>query len=74
MGVQGDLFGFNIGWANGQTVIVEACTNLTTTNWVPVATNTFADLKAYFCDPAWTNYPGRFYRLRTFEAEKSSTP
>ena len=31
----------------------------------PVGTNTLAGGLSYFCDPDWTNYSGRFYRLRS---------
>jgi hypothetical protein len=64
-GVQTDQFGFNINWASGKTVVVEACTNLSNPDWQPVQTNTLTTGSAYFSDPQWTNYPGRFYRLRT---------
>ena len=63
-GVQTNQFGFNIAWASGQTVVVEACTNFANPVWQPVQTNTLSDGTLYFCDPQWTNYPGRFYRLR----------
>ena len=56
-------FGFGLNWASGQTVVVEASTNLI--NWQPVQTNTLTVGLAYFCDPQWTNYPDRFYRLRS---------
>jgi hypothetical protein len=50
-------------------IIVEAATNLFNPVWIPVGTNTLPDIvaggAAYFSDPAWTNYPGRFYRLRS---------
>jgi hypothetical protein len=62
-GVQNHQFGFNINWASGQTVVVEASTNLV--NWQPVQTNTLTTGTAYFSDPHWTNYSGRFYRLRS---------
>jgi hypothetical protein len=45
--------------------VVEACTNLSNPVWQPVQTNTFTAGTAYFSDPQWTNYPGRFYRLRS---------
>ena len=57
-------FGFNINWASGMVVIVEACTNLTGSVWVPVATNTMTGSSTLFKDQQCTNYPGRFYRLR----------
>jgi hypothetical protein len=62
-GVQTNHFGFNIQWASGQTVVVDASTNLI--NWQPVQTNTLTTGTAHFSDPQWTNYPGRFYRLRS---------
>jgi len=62
-GVQTNGFGFNLNWASGQTVVVEASTNLI--NWTPVSTNTITGGTATFSDPQWTNYPGRFYRLRS---------
>jgi hypothetical protein len=62
-GVRTNQFGFNIAWASGQTVVVEACTNLSNPVWTPVATNVLTSDTSYFCDPAWTNFPKRFYRL-----------
>ena len=62
-GVRTNQFGFNINWASGQTVVVEACTNLTNPVWSPVQTNILTDGSSYFSDPQWTNYPSRFYRL-----------
>jgi len=65
LGVQANQFGFNIQWASGQTVVVEACTNLSNPVWQPVQTNMLTTGSAYFGDAQWTNYPGRFYRLRS---------
>lgn len=65
LGGQTNQFGFNITWASGQTVVVEACTNLSNPVWQPVQTNTLTSSAAYFSDPQWTNYSGRFYRLRS---------
>jgi hypothetical protein len=64
-GVQNNQFGFNINWASGMVVAVEACTNLANPIWTPVGTNTLTTGSAYFSDPQWTNYPARFYRLRS---------
>jgi hypothetical protein len=61
-------FGFNINWAYGLTVLVEACADLANPVWTPLATNTIAGAPAsgsiYFSDPQWTNYPSRVYRIR----------
>jgi len=64
-GVQTNQFGFNLTWASDQVVVVEACTDLANPDWTPVGTNTLTGGSSYFSDPDWTNYPGRFYRLRS---------
>jgi YD repeat-containing protein len=64
-GVRTNRFGFNISWASGMVVVVEACTNLANPIWSPLQTNTLISGTSYFIDPQWTNYPGRFYRLRS---------
>ena len=63
LGLQEGQFGFNIGWARGKSVIIEACADLTTSNWTALATNTIINGSFYFGDPEWMNYPGRFYRF-----------
>jgi hypothetical protein len=63
--VQTNCFGFTIAWATNISVVVEACTNLTNPVWQPVQTNMLTTDSAYFSDPQWTNYPSRFYRLRS---------
>jgi hypothetical protein len=65
IGVQTNQFGFNINWASGQTVVVEACLDLANPVWQAVQTNTLTCGSSYFSDSQWTNYPGRFYRLRS---------
>jgi hypothetical protein len=64
-GVQTNQFGFTIWWATNVPVVVEACTNLANPAWNPVATNPLTGGSSYFSDPRWTNYPARFYRLRS---------
>ena len=64
-GVRTNQFGFNITWASGRVVVVEACTDVAQPIWIPVGTNTLTDGSSYFSDPQWTNYPARFYRLRS---------
>ena len=64
-GVQTSQFGFNINWAAGQTVVVEATTDLVSPDWQPIQTNTLVSGTAYFNDAQWKNYPNRFYRLRS---------
>jgi len=64
-GVQTNRFDFIISWATNISVVVEACTNLTNPTWSSLKTNTLTGGWCYFSDSAWTNYPGRFYRLRS---------
>ncbi len=64
-GVRTNQFGFNIAWASGQTVVVEAASNLSNPLWTPVATNILTSDSVYFSDPQSSNYPARFYRLRS---------
>jgi hypothetical protein len=64
-GVQTNQFAFTITGTGGWVIVVEACTNLANPTWSPVSTNTLTGGSAYFSDPQWTNYPARFYRLRS---------
>ncbi len=64
-GVVSNRFGFNINWTSGQVVVVDASTNLTQTNWIPLVTGTLSGIPYYFFDSKWTNYIGRFYRIRS---------
>jgi len=64
-GVRTNRFGFNITGSSNLVIVVEACTNLAHPIWSPVGTNTLTGGSSYFSDPRWTNYPGRFYRLRS---------
>jgi hypothetical protein len=64
-GVQTNQFGFDVTWANGMSVVVEASTNLANHVWSPLATNTITGGSYYFSDPRWTNYSSRFYRVHS---------
>jgi hypothetical protein len=64
-GIQNNQFSFTISWATNLVVVVEACTNFANPVWQPVATNTLTGGTSYFSDSQWTNYPGRYYRLRS---------
>jgi hypothetical protein len=61
--MQNNQFGFDINWASGQVIVVEACTNLASLVWIPLQTNTLTNGLFHFSDPQWTNYPGRYYRI-----------
>ena len=46
-------------------IVVEASKNLASSVWSPARTNTLTNGSFYFSDPQWTNYPARFYRIRS---------
>jgi hypothetical protein len=58
-------FGFNIKGNVGIPIVVEACRNLANATWVPLQSLSLTNGAFYFSDPDWTNYPGRFYRIRS---------
>jgi hypothetical protein len=64
-GVRTNRFGFTITGASNLVLVVEAATDLAHPAWVSVGTNTLTGGASYFSDPEWTNYPTRFYRLRS---------
>jgi hypothetical protein len=64
-GVRTNQFGFNITWADGLSIVVEATPSLSTPVWSPIVTNTLSGGTFYFSDPQWTKYPSRFYRVRS---------
>jgi len=57
--VTNNTFKFTISQVSGLRYIVQANTNLGTTNWVAISTNT---APFTITDTAFTNYPQRFYR------------
>jgi hypothetical protein len=65
LGATTNGFSFTISWATNVPIVVEACTNLANPIWTPVATNALTNGTFNFRDPKWTNYPGRFYRIRS---------
>jgi PKD repeat protein len=64
-GVRTNQFGFTINGSSNLVIVVEASTNLANATWYPLQTNTLSGGSFYFSDAQWTNYPGRFYRLRS---------
>ena len=58
-------FGFNIAGSSNLVIVVEAFTELADPVWSSLVTNTLTNGSSYFRDPQWTNYPARFYRLRS---------
>ena len=67
LGVQTNQLGFTITGSSKLVIVVEGCTNPANHLWLPVGTNTFIGTNgsSYFSDPQWTNYPARFYRIRS---------
>ena len=47
------------------TIVAEATTDIAHPTWTPVSINTLTGGASYFGDPQWTNYPARYYRLRS---------
>lgn len=64
-GVQTNNFDFTVSWATNRSVVVEATANLADPIWTPVATNTLTSGAFHFSDPQWTDYPARYYRVRS---------
>jgi uncharacterized delta-60 repeat protein len=48
------------------TLVIEACANLSTTNWTPVFTNTTPTNVVFYTDPSAANLSTRFYRAFQF--------
>jgi hypothetical protein len=63
-GAPANQFAFTISGNSGLTVIVEATVGLASPAWSPVGTNFLTGGSSRFTDPAPTNFPARFYRLR----------
>ncbi|MDD5141749.1 MAG: right-handed parallel beta-helix repeat-containing protein [Verrucomicrobiales bacterium] len=64
-GLYANQFGFLMGGALNQTVVVEACTNLSAPVWVPLQTNTLNGSPVYFGDSTTPQPSARYYRLRS---------
>jgi hypothetical protein len=66
LGFAGGHFGFNITGPTNTTIVVQACTNLVQSVWLPVATNTLSGSgTASFSDPQPGNLRACFYRFTT---------
>jgi hypothetical protein len=65
-GIHNNQFKFTItnGGISNIPIVVEACTNLASPVWTPLATLTLTN-SYHFGDSQWTNYSGRFYRIRS---------
>jgi uncharacterized delta-60 repeat protein len=61
-GFHSNQFGFNISAASGETIVVEASTDLQT--WTALSTNILSTSTFYVTDPTNVPSPQRYYRLR----------
>lgn len=61
-GVRNNQFGFTITGTADIPIVVQAATSLPGA-WTPLQSCTLTNGSIYFSDPAWTNYPGRFYSI-----------
>jgi len=64
-GVRQNRFGFNIGGTPDIPLVIEASTDPAARSWISLQSCTLTNGLIYFSDPQWTNYPGRFYRIRS---------
>jgi hypothetical protein len=55
-------FGFDVSGAAGQTLVIQASTNLL--DWAPLQTNLLDSALWYFSDTSAGNFPRRFYRAQ----------
>ena len=58
-------FGFTVSWATNSYLVIETCTNPAGPVWTPLATNVPVNGTVTFSDPQWSDYPSRYYRLKT---------
>ncbi len=64
-GVRNNAFGFNITGTTNIPIVVEGTADLASHVWVPLQSCTITNGSIYFGDPQWTNYPARYYRIRS---------
>jgi hypothetical protein len=64
-GVRQSRFGFNIVGTPEIPLVIEASHELSAPSWVPLQTSRLTNGLIYFSDAQWTNYPSRFYRMRS---------
>jgi hypothetical protein len=64
-GLRTNQFGFNITGTPNIPVSVEAASDQVSPAWLSLQTLTLTNGLVYFTDPECTNYPTRFYRIRS---------
>jgi hypothetical protein len=64
-GVRPNGFGFNVAGTADIPFVIEGSTSGVAGSWVALQSGTLTNGLAYFSDRQWTNYPSRFYRIRS---------
>lgn len=64
-GVRQNQFGFNLAGTPDIPLVIEASTDLAARSWAPLQSCTLTNGVIYFSDPQWTNFPSRYYRVRS---------
>jgi hypothetical protein len=67
-GARPSPFGINVTGTPNLPIVVEASRNLASASWTGLQTCTLTNGSTCFTDPKWTNYPARFYRIRSRQA------
>jgi hypothetical protein len=63
-GIAANVFAFDVAWASGREVVVEACTDLRDPLWFPVAALTLPNRVVCYTDSQWERHASQFYRVR----------
>jgi hypothetical protein len=61
----GNQLHFTVTGPTNLGTVIEACSSLANPIWIPLRTNTLTGGSYIFTDPDTTNYPARFYRIRS---------
>lgn len=64
-GVRQNQFRFDIAGTADIPLVIEATADLGITSWITLQSCRLTNGLLHFSDPQWTNYPGRFYRIRS---------
>jgi hypothetical protein len=64
-GVRQNRFGFNISGTPDIPLVIEGSDDVSGRSWVELQSCTLTNGLIYFRDAQWTNYPSRFYRIRS---------
>jgi hypothetical protein len=62
-GVDSNQFGFYFEGNRNLPIVIEACDDLSQTNWVRLVTRTTPFGPGHFSEPFQSNAPARFYRI-----------